>query len=86
MLNVLCRLTCRIYHYENFPTLKHSYLLDSLLFFYEILEFDSSWYALQTLRISEKKACAPLSYGRLNDVFNLTLACHVIKCIKRVRL
>ena len=85
MLNVFCHLTVEFINTRIFRTLRHEYLSDSLLFFDEILEFNSIWHPLQTLQVSEKNSYNPQSYGRLNGIFNFDLACHVFICIERLR-
>ena len=65
----------------NFRRVKPSYLLNSSMYFREILEFCSTCVPLQTLKISDSKGDAFRRYARLN-VFNFTLACQVFKCIK----
>jgi len=66
-----------------FWRLRHSYLLDSLTFFHKILEFNSTWHPLQTMRVSEKNRMTPkVIKGWM--IFS-SLSCQEFKCIKRLR-
>ena len=80
--NIFCHLISRIYHYENFSSTKTFVSLRFVSVFHEILEFNSTWHPLQTLRVSEKNSYAHQSYGRLNGIFNFTLASMYLNALK----